>query len=366
MGFSCSMVELVTDCDKINLETIKEVCSRSCVEKWLYIVHDKEETRPHYHVYLKFTENNTQKSKYIAAWFGVQENFLCKIRGRFSDAVKYAIHANRPEKHQYDKKEVVSNFDIQPYLDVVKPDNSEYDVYIQKILNGEIREFNQGLLPDAMYLDPIWNGKIKKAFEKRALNVRNERIQRGDGFMVIYIQGPSGSGKSTWAREYAKKQGMSVFVSGSSNDPLDGYAMQDAVVLDDLRFDTFNPADLYKIIDTTNVSSVKSRYKNKDLSECKVIFITCVFPWTDWYSKMADEPKAQFERRISFVVELDEHGNNMRIAGNENNKIQVFTPWVINPFAPSVIYKDRVQVSVGSILNSLGISLDAQQIRQAK
>ncbi len=39
------------------------------------------------------------------------DNFVSKIKGRFSDELMYMIHANHSDKHQYDEKAVFSNFD---------------------------------------------------------------------------------------------------------------------------------------------------------------------------------------------------------------------------------------------------------------
>lgn len=334
MAFNCRMVELVCDVDKITLDKIREVLARSCVEKWLYVIHDKDDTRPHYHVYLKFV--SSQNSSYIAKWYGVEENFLQKIKGQFSDAVKYSIHANRLDKYQYDKSIIKSNFDIEPYLKVEKEDSSEYDVVIQKILDGEIRKYNQGLIPNQMYLSKEWQNKIKLAFDKREHNIKNKRLEREDMFQVLYIQGDTGKGKSVFARELCKSQNMSYYVSSSSNDPLDGYEGQDVLILDDIRYDTFKPNDLYKLLDTTNVTSVKSRYRNKSMYECKMIIITCIHSWKTWYEQMADEPKKQFERRISQVIEVDD--TRFRLAENQDHKIQEFGEWQFNPFSPTLLY----------------------------
>ena len=49
-------------------ETIK---SRSTIKKWAYILHDKDDTAPHYHIYLNFGRSGVD-TKQIAEWFGIK------------------------------------------------------------------------------------------------------------------------------------------------------------------------------------------------------------------------------------------------------------------------------------------------------
>ena len=87
------LFEIVTDRDKIDIENVKKVFEiRDGIRDWAYILHDKDDTREHYHIAVRL--NNSYDTKYIAEWFGVGENFVDKVKGRWSDMLKYLIHEN--------------------------------------------------------------------------------------------------------------------------------------------------------------------------------------------------------------------------------------------------------------------------------
>ena len=44
--------EIVQDADKLKVD-IQATCMKyQSIKKWAYILHDKDDTRPHYHIYL--------------------------------------------------------------------------------------------------------------------------------------------------------------------------------------------------------------------------------------------------------------------------------------------------------------------------
>ena len=104
--------EIVCDVDKLKVD-IQQVCmEHKTIKQWAYINHDKDDTRPHWHIYVNFG-NAGVKHDVVARWFGVDENFVERIKGRKSDVLLYLIHGNESQKnkHQYDPTEVVANFD---------------------------------------------------------------------------------------------------------------------------------------------------------------------------------------------------------------------------------------------------------------
>lgn len=124
---------------------------------------------------------------------------------------------------------------------------------------------------------------------------------------VIFITGEAGSGKTTFAKNWAKNQNLSCFVSGSSNDPLDNYKGEDVLVLDDLRGSVFTLTDLLKILDNNTNTLVKSRYYNKVLN-CKYIIITSVKEIDEFYSNIfenEEEPISQLKRRCKTYIKMD-------------------------------------------------------------
>lgn len=116
---------------------------------------------------------------------------------------------------------------------------------------------------------------------------------------VIYITGESGTGKTTLAKYLALCTGYDYFVSGSGADLLDGYDKEECIILDDLRGDAFKQNELFKLTDNNTNSSIKSRYQNKDISNCKLMIITSIKQPSklyDWSNQ--DEPSKQFARRL--------------------------------------------------------------------
>lgn len=87
---------------------------------YAYILHDQDTDasgqlkKPHYHVILDF--ENERQSNVIAEAFSTAENNVERCKS-LSGAVKYLVHAENPEKYQYDKAFIVSNnINISKYL----------------------------------------------------------------------------------------------------------------------------------------------------------------------------------------------------------------------------------------------------------
>ncbi|WP_349952617.1 Rep family protein, partial [Bacteroides finegoldii] len=250
-------IELVQRIEYLDLIHITNVLNeKSCIKDYALITHDKDvkedgtPVAPHLHLMMRFSE--VQDTKYIAKWFNVGEQYLCKIKGRFADALMYLTHENAPEKYQYSEDDVISNFDFRKEKEK-KSNNLRREEIINKIACGEIREFNLFDSVNAIEYDK-YRRNIENAFlyrQKILLKEINREME------VVFISGASGSGKTTYAKMMCENQNYSYFISSSSNDPFDGYAGQDAVILDDLRGSSFTFADLLKITDNHTSSSVK-------------------------------------------------------------------------------------------------------------
>ena len=121
-------LEVVIDADKLAVdieETIKKI---DCISRWAYILHDKDNTCPHYHIYLNFHPVSADTVD-IVKWFKLNyidadgkehtgEQFIYKVKGRKTDVLLYLIHGNESQKfkHQYSPGEVVSNFNLLELL----------------------------------------------------------------------------------------------------------------------------------------------------------------------------------------------------------------------------------------------------------
>lgn len=303
----CKICEIVQQVRYLNEKQIKIAVSRDCIVKYAYILHDKDVNEdgtlkePHWHIVLQFTD--TQDSKFICKWFGVEEQYVGKSKsGRFQSMLAYLIHANAKGKFQYPVSNVTANFDYEKALTAIKGQQRLEDI-LAKIKEGTIREFNY-----TRYISPEeyvkYRDKIKAAYEYR----RDSLYSGSRSLEVIFIQGCSGSGKTTYAKHLAEELHYSFYISSSDNDILDGYKGQDCLILDDLRGSSIKLNDLLKLLDNNTDSLARSRYHNKSLSECKLIIITTVVPLEDFYKSVfesSNEPIEQFKRRITTQIIMD-------------------------------------------------------------
>ena len=99
------------ECFQGNIQEI--IKSQQTMEKWAYILHDKDGASPHYHVYLKIRDSAITM-KQIAKWFGVPIGFVSKVSGGTNEVRLYFTHRKneRNNLYQYSSTEIISNFDI--------------------------------------------------------------------------------------------------------------------------------------------------------------------------------------------------------------------------------------------------------------
>lgn len=305
--------------------------SRSTIKKWAYILHDKDDTAPHYHVYLNFG-NSGVDTKQVAEWFGLQESCVSKIKGRGVDILLYLTHSNDSQRHkyQYSTDEVISNFDFQGEIAASKVlgDFSVHSYAEQlKYIHSRPRSEQS----------PLYNDLTKRwKVHCQWLTLHPDR-----NIKVIFICGKGGTGKTTYAKRLLKSENSDFCISSSSNDPLQDYMGQKAILLDDFRDRCFkNFEDLLKFLDNHTASSVQSRFTNKVFNG-EMIVITSSVPLRYWYhGKNADgkyfsvsqEDFIQLYRRISCYVEvteseiyvfdqIDKNGNPQGLAGTFRNDL---------------------------------------------
>ena len=113
--------ELVSNVEYLKVDIQEVLRSKKSIKQWAYILHDKDDTKPHYHIYLNFGKTSVEFSD-IANWFGVSENFVSEVKGRKTDMLMYLTHSNpgQEHKHQYSPKEVIANFDFESEVAVSK------------------------------------------------------------------------------------------------------------------------------------------------------------------------------------------------------------------------------------------------------
>lgn len=276
-------------------ETLK---AHKTIKKWAYILHDKDDTAPHYHIYLNFGTSGVD-SKQVAEWFGLQESQVNKVEGRSADMLLYLTHGNdsQKNKYQYPTSEVVANFNFETEIENAKVlgdfQNYSYAQQLEYVNSLPISE-----KPSAFTkLEKLWR------LHCQWLTLTTDRKMD-----VMFICGKGGCGKTYYAKKLLTSMGYDFCISSSSNDPFQDYLGQKAIILDDLRDKSFEFEDLLKILDNNTTSSVKSRFANKVFNG-QMIVITTTVPLNYWYSSYktnSNDTLSQLYRRIGCYVMITE------------------------------------------------------------
>lgn len=296
----------------------RETCERildgwTVVKDYAWIVHDKDykadgsPKEPHIHCMVRFNDSvpTTAILARVKAVCGsdsvVKEEQLQKCK-TWKGAVAYLTHENVTGKHIYDRSEIVSNYNFEQDIEDALTEKNRLNLLLEGIGNGVIKDYN---IYEYCTIQEYsnWKTKIDSAFAYRAKMLLN----KGDRDMkCMYIQGDSGAGKTSYAKEVCENKEYSYFVSSGSNDVLDGYGGQDAIILDDLRPSALSLADLLKMLDNNTSSSVKSRYRNKVL-ECRLIIITTTLDINTFFQQVfSEQPETakQLRRRCETLVKM--------------------------------------------------------------
>ena len=306
---------------------IQEVCkSRKTIKYWAYILHDKDDTAPHYHIYLNFGTSGVD-TKEVASWFGLQESCVNRIKGRRVDMLEYLTHSNDSQKHkyQYSPAEVVANFDF------------ETEISNARIL-GDFEHFSYA--EQLAYVNSLPISEKTSAFTKLEklwrLHCQTLVLNPDRQIEVMFIHGKGGTGKTYYAKKFAEGQGYDFCVSSSSNDPFQDYLGQRCIILDDLRDTAFSFEDLLKILDNNTASSVKSRFANKVFNG-ELIIITSTVPLSYWYKEYQYNQRdtlQQLYRRIGCYVIVREKFvevySELDMAGRPCGGVEIFVNEVQN------------------------------------
>ena len=281
-------VEIMQEVERgFTLHLVSEIVAEwSSLKDYAYILHDKDETRPHIHLLMRF--NNSVPTSAILNKFGgvVEFEHLQKCHS-WKGAMAYLTHRNRPNKYQYDDIDVYSNFDWKKDADdALNSDKAKYDALREKIASGECRPYNYTTyITDDFYAS--YKRKIDTLFQYKYDALAFE--SKGDRNMdLMYIYGGSGTGKTTFAKYYCDKLGLSYYVSSGGKNPLDNYGGQDVIIFDDLRPSDYKFNEFLKLTDNHTNSMVSCRYYNKSLVWCKLMIITSTLKVEEFYSNMQE------------------------------------------------------------------------------
>ena len=293
-------MEIVTDVDKLNVDLQATLMKYSTIKQWAYIVHDKDDTRAHYHIYINFGNSSVDTSM-VAKWFEIPENFINKVKGRKTDMLLYLTHGNpsQKNKYQYSPKEVVANFDFETEI-------------TQASIIGDFKNFSYAeMLQYANTLSISEKVKTLTQLEKLyKLECQIQSMNPHRDIQVMFITGKAGTGKTYYAKKLLESLKYDYCISSSSNDIFQDYKGQRAIILDDLRDVDIKFVELLKMIDNNTQSSVYSRFQNK-VFVGKMIVITSSVPISYWYREMkysasALEDLKQLYRRINSYVWVTE------------------------------------------------------------
>ena len=271
------------------------------IKRYALILHDKDIDevgnlkKPHFHVLLDFSPQ-TAPVEWSASLLKVGNNNVNRVKN-WNAAYNYLTHKNDPNKYQYDKTLIISNYDH------TEPERVDtIDELIMMIATGQLRPFEF-----SNRIDPLmYVGNKRKLEDAYLYFLRKVRQDMTRQIEVVFLTGATQTGKTTFAKWLCKSQNLSYAVSSDSNDPLQDYEGQDVLILDDIRDNDFKYSALLKITDNHTNSSTKSRYSNK-LFVGTMIIMTSSIPLAQWYATYRQNNKDDIDQlitRISAYIQL--------------------------------------------------------------
>ena len=298
---------------------------------WAGILHDKDNNEegqpiePHIHLMLYFQH---ARSPHSVAWEindkeGKREDAQIERLEFFkhpNNGYSYLIHqtTDAKDKYQYPISDVISNFDFPKKIETIQKqvENAE-----NRSDGAIIKEYLDLLYDGIMSLEEIESTLTGSQYAKASMRLkavaqkRQERLVKEfikqmkaekQSKQIVYIFGEAGLGKTRLAKAYAENTATSYYVSGSSRDPFQGYQNQEAVIIDELRPDSFPYDDLLKILDPFNFDVfLPSRYVDKALT-AKTIFVTSPYSPKELYDNLHTISRIdrfeQLERRIETAI----------------------------------------------------------------
>ena len=288
--------------------------------------------KPHVHVLFSFggKKNATQVMRICRRVFG--EHFGPGVQPVESveSAARYLCHLDVPDnvpvvKHKYPTEGPFGpvsfgGFDILPYFKMTEEQAKAASRELLDLAEDggydEIADFVDFVKHERPDLFPFLmksaTFSVVSAYVRSRHFIRKEHERTalgsaGDTKRVIYVWGESGSGKTIWSKDFGDRNGLGFFMSGASNDPLEGYDGSPLLILDELRPQVFYWSDLLKLLDPHNATLAAARYRNVDTSLISYVVITSVLSPEQFLDKVRGidgEDRTQFYRRLSMVVHL--------------------------------------------------------------
>lgn len=296
-------------------ELVKHIISKlDYINKWAFIYHNKTEAKPnHIHIMLSFSTPKTFKT--IANDFGVETQYVQKIKSNFANALSYLTHANTPEKEPYPTSDVFTNIlDIDKTIEQHR--RVKLDDIFEEIRNGFCRKYN---IHKFVNVNDYVKYKQKldlafKYYERASIN--HDRKMR-----VVYIFGSSGIGKTTLAKKILAELNKDYYITSGGKNPFDNYEGQPAILFDEFRDKNMDIEEFLKLTDPFTASMLGTRYQDTAIY-CDTMVITSVIPPNFLYQWTTEE-RNQIFRRLPTLIEITNSGLDFSIF---NSQLGDYTP----------------------------------------
>ncbi|WP_277291040.1 Rep family protein [Streptococcus orisratti] len=313
---------------KVNPEKLPEILKQSNATEWAFIHHDKDDTRDHYHIFMKF-KNPTYLSS-IAEIFKDHEQFVQKWDGRSGNGYSYLIHHTdgSRDEYQYDPSEVIASFDftrkIKEIEDKIKKTKNltskDIKKYVKKYADDDISLHElRDKIGDYNFTQPKIQRHVKEIKYLHDADEHEKWLKNFEGqkMEVWWIWGEGGVGKTRYARYLTRND--DAVILGTSNDYFQNYNGERVVIINDLRPNDFKFGDLLKLLDPyEHHKEAPRRYRNVSLNLEKVYITTPYSPYAFYKQcKIADrkhDSLKQLTRRIKSIHLTGKKGKK-----NENN-----------------------------------------------
>lgn len=80
------------------------------IEKWAYIIHDKNAAKPHYHIILDFGKNLV-KDEVVTDLLKIDRRYICTRRAAsWNEYLRYLLHTH---DYEYPATQIVTNLDFK-------------------------------------------------------------------------------------------------------------------------------------------------------------------------------------------------------------------------------------------------------------
>lgn len=315
------------------------------IDEWLktkkfkyYIIEHNDDGNKHWHIVLEFHDKSKCTFDTIKNKFPYGNIDTCRAGVKY--CVRYLVHADQPEKTPYPWDAIITNTPnkLEDYKIPGKTSvNADTQKIINKIISGEIKEFEIDKIPSDIYIKK--KKDIKYAFEyRKQLLVAdpNRNIE------VYVLQGPPGVGKSTFCKVWAEKNNKSICFSSSSRDPWQDYGGQSVFVYDDFDCDAIDIEDFKKALDPHTNTTISRRYKNV-LFTGDTIFICTNKPICKWFALDDDSSREAIFRRINYVIDFEENNKIEELTLEESEKpkkVEGISFYTVNKIVLSDKYKE--------------------------